>query len=335
MISSYYNHILSIDASHPMNISLVCPAYNEEQTIACTLQEVRKALESQSVVEQFELIVVDDGSEDRTVEEARKVTQVRVIQNIKNTGYGASLKRGILEAKYDIILIIDGDNTYPLDALKAMLEQMKNHAMVVGQRDLKLFEYSLTRRFAKWILKMLVYVISGQKVKDMNSGLRLIRKDAVKVFFPIISDGFSFTTTVTLAFYQNSLPIAYVPIEYRKRVGKSKIQPIKDTFQILLLILRTIVFFQPLRIFIFIAFLFFIFASSSLFFDVFIGRNITDKTVLFFATASAFFFAGLIADLIHRRFDILENKLEQTLSKEISDIQQDLPFQESGKTKGI
>jgi len=292
-----------------MNISAVVPAYNEEKGIYRSLKDLNAHLQAISQIAEYEIIVVDDGSKDSTVAEAKKVEIVKVIQNTKNQGYGASLKRGINEAKYEIILITDSDGTYPLDKLDLMCEAIRENEMVVGERNLKFFEYPILRRVAKWILRYLVYFIAAVKIKDLNSGLRLIRKDRVKQLFPIICDGFSFTTTVTLAFNHTGYSIKYIPIDYKKREGASKIRPFRDTLSIITLIFSTVMYFNPLKVFLFLAGIFFIFTIGSLFIDIFILKDITDKSIIFLSLSVILFFAGIFADLINKKFEVLNREI--------------------------
>lgn len=292
-----------------MDISVVCPVYNEEASIAEVLKDVREHLKNDRRVNHFEILMVDDGSEDQTLQRARQVSGVTILRNEVRRGYGASLKKGILAARYPIVLITDGDGTYPLDALGQMFDETPDYEMVVGERNLDQAGYSLARRIGKWALNLLVYNLTGRKIQDLNSGLRLMRKDAVIPFFPIISDGFSFTTTVTLAFLQSHLRVGFVPIQYRKRAGKSKIQPLRDTFRMIVQILQNIMFFNPLRIFASVAFLCFIFTALILFYDVVVRRNVGDAYLFFLIMGSTFLFAGLTADLIHKKFLLLEKKM--------------------------
>lgn len=296
-----------------MNISAICPAYNEEHAIVSVLKELKDSLGQQVAIDDFEIILVDDGSTDRTLEVAQRVEGVQILSNPTNMGYGASLKRGIQSAKYDIILIVDGDGTYPLNPLDGMLALMDANVMVVGERDLNLCGYPLARRIAKGILRTLVYALTGRKIKDLNSGLRLLRKEAVLPFFPIISDGFSFTTTITLVFVQSQSKVSFVPIPYRRRSGsgKSKIRPIRDTLRMVTQIFQNIMFFNPLRLFTRIAMLSFFVTALVLVFDIFVSRDVGDTYLFFLITGFAFFFVGLITDLIHKKFSFLESKMEQ------------------------
>lgn len=292
-----------------MNVSAICPVFNEEASVGEVLTDLRRHLQDHPKITRFEILVVDDGSEDLTSVKACGVPDVILLKNAARRGYGAALKRGISASQYDIVLMIDGDGSYPLDHLDPMLARMEDHDMVVGERDSGRADYPFPKRLGKAVLNLLVFALTGRKIKDLNSGLRLMRKDSVIPFFPIISDGFSFTTTITLAFFQSHMRVAYVPIQYRQRKGKSKIRPVQDTFQMIVQILQNIMFFNPLRVFASVALVNFIITAGFLFYDVLVRGNVGDAYLLFLISGFAFLFAGLMADLIHKKFLFLERKM--------------------------
>jgi len=291
-----------------MKLSILIPAYNEERGIYNTLQQVKQAVEKQDL-DDHEIIMIDDGSTDNTAEEAKKCEGAYIIQNERNLGYGASLKKGIRQARFNYILISDADGTYPLDKLNIMIQEIKSNDMVVGERKLKLLKYSILRRFAKILLRNLVYFITGLKIKDLNSGLRIFRKSAVQQFFPIIGDGFSFTTTISLALLQNGYRIKFIPIDYNARKGRSKIRPLKDTMSIIILIITTVMYFNPIKVLLPFAGLAFLGMIISLIFDIFVLHNITEKSLILLALGMAFFFGGIFADLLDKKFNVLFLKI--------------------------
>ena len=150
-------------------VSVIIPAYNEEGAIARQVETVRQVLLAGGY--QFEIMVVDDGSSDRTGEEALKA-EARLIKNIENLGYGASLKAGILAAKHDIIVIIDADGTYPPEEIPTLVADLEFADMVVGARIGEKVHVPLIRQPAKWFLRVLAERIAEQPIPDLNSGLR-------------------------------------------------------------------------------------------------------------------------------------------------------------------
>lgn len=282
--------------------SVVVPCYNEEDAIADTVRQIRSVLANGRP---YELIIVNDGSRDRTRERLDAVAaqdpELVVIHCPRNIGYGAALKTGIRRSRSEWIVITDADGTYPNDRIPEMVALAGESDMVVGARVAENVTYPLIRRIPKVFLRAYASWIAGQDILDINSGLRVFRKELSEKYFHILPDGFSFTTTITLAFLTNRFLVKYVPIGYSARVGKSKIRPIRDTLKFFQLILRTGMYFAPLRVFspfILVLGLGFLISFG---YDVFVLQNITDKTVLLlmFAMNTAFF--ALLADMIDKR----------------------------------
>ena len=229
---------------HDPAVTIVIPAYNEQGGIAASLDAVEHAIESSGW--KYEIIVVDDGSTDAT---ARLASEhgVEVVRLGTNRGYGAALKAGIAHAKFDWVAIIDADGTYPATALPELLQRVESNDMVVGARIGSQVRDPFARRPAKWVLRKFASILSGEAIPDLNSGLRVIRKSLVQKFSGILPSGFSFTTTITLALICCGYSVDYVPIDYFKRIGRSKIKPF-HAFKFAFLILRTIMLFRPMRI---------------------------------------------------------------------------------------
>jgi glycosyltransferase involved in cell wall biosynthesis len=221
--------------------SILIPAYNEAGCIATVIRELRRILQNQT----FEVIVIDDGSSDGTAKIAL-AEGVRVLQHKCNRGYGASLKTGILAAQNDCILIMDADGTYPAESIPEIINTLQESDMVVGMRAKE--NMALSRKPAKWILRHLAQHITTQKIPDLNSGMRAFRRKLVMRYFGVVSDRFSFTTTLTVALLSDNYVVTYLPIEYHQRVGKSKIVP-WDFINFMILILRLSMLFNPLKIF--------------------------------------------------------------------------------------
>lgn len=285
----------------PEAFSVIIPCYNEESVIGETAAVLSAALGDEAA---YECVFVNDGSTDGTAEKLADVERTydrfRVVEHERNLGYGAALKTGIRQAKHELIAIIDADGTYPIADLPRLVELMRGHDMVVGARTGKNVTYSKLRALPKYFLKRWVSLIANRKVPDINSGMRVFRKDVAKEFFGILPDGFSFTITITLAMLTNKRPTLFTPIDYHSRVGQSKIKPIKDTLRFITIIGRTGVYFAPLRIFMPVVGILLACGVLSLLYDISIG-NLTDKTVLIFVTAmNAAMFAAL-ADMLDKR----------------------------------
>lgn len=280
-------------------VSIVIPAYNEESAVRETVIELRKFFEVTDIT--AEIIVVDDGSTDNTAREA-KAAEARVIQHRSNRGYGASLKTGIIAASYDIIAITDADGTYPAKYLPEMLSELEFADMIVGSRTGADVHIPLSRRPAKWFLRVIANYVANTKIPDLNSGLRVFRRDVAMQYFAILSDQFSFTTTITLALLCDKYAVTYIPIDYRKRQGKSKIVP-WDAGSFAILIFRVAMLFRPLRVFIPLAILCIAYGSIKAAIDIFIllDRNISASAILAFVSALTMVLTGMLGDAVATR----------------------------------
>ena len=272
-------------------VSVVIPAYNEGAHIAQQVRDVQGAMAATGWT--YEIIVVDDGSTDTTAEEAA-TTGVRVVRRQQNLGYGASLKLGIRLAQYDWVLITDADGTYPVASIPDLLAQAATNSMVVGARTGNSVAVPLVRRPAKWFLNRLASYLAGQHLPDINSGLRLMRKSLVTRYEHLLPSGFSFTTTITLAAACNGHPFAYVPIDYHARLGTSKIRP-RHAYDFTLLIVRTIVFFNPLKVFLPLGALMALAGVAKIVYDIY-KDNLSESALLGILGALIVWTVGLLAD---------------------------------------
>lgn len=231
-------------------VTVVIPAYNEELGVRAQVESIRQVLSSYEIP--HEIIVVDDGSRDGTAQEALGAG-ARVLQHTQNRGYGASIKTGIAAAKHEKIVISDADGTYPSQEIPELVAKLETADMAVGARTGQEVHIPLVRRPAKWLLGRLANHIAGQSIPDLNSGLRAFRRECVRQYFPVLSNRFSFTTTVTLALMADDYRVVYHPINYYKRVGTSKITP-RHFMDFVILVVRMAMLFQPLKVFVPLAF---------------------------------------------------------------------------------
>ena len=278
-----------------MTLSVVIPAYNEEGSVLATVLDVRAVMDKTGIP--YEIIVIDDGSEDSTRKQA-EASGAMVLVNQVNTGYGASLKRGVRQAKYDFVAIMDADGTYPARYLPEFLALCRDQDMIVGDRGAAMKNVPLIRRPAKFILNKLASFLAERKLNDINSGLRVFRKSELIPFLPLLPQKFSFTTTITLCMSCNGKRMIYVPIEYGQRVGTSKIRPV-DFINFIILVLRVIVLFNPLRVFIPLGLGFLVVGILKLIYDISLW-NLSETAVFCFIAALMIWSLGLIADMISR-----------------------------------
>lgn len=284
-----------------MNVSVIIPAYNEGEIIGQTLDAIRNVLEQNNF--DYEIIVVNDGSSDKTGEIASGKAD-KLITHDFNCGYGGSIKAGVRQSKYDIILLTDADGTYPAREIPNILRYMEHYDMVVGARIGPKARIPFIRRPAKWILLKLANYLSESKIIDLNSGLRAVKKDVINRFNKLLPDGFSLTSTITLLMLTNGYQVKYIPINYNRRIGKSKIRPIQDTFNFFQLLIRISLLFNPLKIFFPIS-LMMIFASFFVFFysKFFLSYTLDITAVVLFVGGVQMLAIGMIADLINKRMD--------------------------------
>lgn len=284
-----------LPVSQPPELTVIIPAFNEEGGIRTTVERVQAVLNGMAC--RSELVVIDDGSKDRTAAEAA-AAGARVVAHPKNKGYGAALKTGILGTTATNILIIDADCTYPPEAIPRLWAKMDRHDMAVGSRPITSSGITWTRRPAKWFLNKLASYLVGQHIPDLNSGQRIMRRKVLLHFLPLLPMGFSFTSTITMAMLANGYPVAYEPIEYAVRTGHSKIRP-QDFGNFILLVVRAIVLFNPLKVFLPAGAVLFLIGVGKLAEDIYL-MNLSETAVMAFLSAIVVWSVGLLADMIAR-----------------------------------
>lgn len=278
-------------------LSVIIPAYNEEKAIGPTIRSIQKELSK--IDKNNEIIVVDDGSTDNTAKIARKIKKIKVISHESNRGYGSAIKTGLRNCSGKYVLIIDADQTYPPEEIHKLIPYIDSYDMVVGARTEDSAATPIIRRPAKFILSKLANFLTNTKIPDLNSGLRIFRKDLAMKFYSLYPNGFSFTITITLASLVNGYSVKYVPIKYRKRVGKSKINPLKDGLNFISLIIRIVTYFNPLKTFLLFSTILFVIAILVFLYSLLFLDRIMDATITILTVSSlqiALF--GILADLI-------------------------------------
>ncbi len=285
--------------NNEQGLSIVVPVYNEEHAIHDEMSRILAAAHALDCP--AELIVVDDGSDDETATKLAVFKKnITLVRHDTNRGYGAALKTGIRQARYHLVAITDADGTYPIEDLPGLLAMMDEADMVVGARTGANVQIPLVRRPAKWVLNMLANNLSGTHIPDLNSGFRVFRREVVQQYFHILPNRFSFTTTITLAMLADGYRVKYTSIDYAKREGSSKIRP-SDAMGFLVLILRTITYFNPLRTFVPVFAVLSTLSVIKLAYDVFWLENLTDTTTLLFLMSLQVMLIGVVADLIVKR----------------------------------
>jgi len=283
-----------------LSVAVLIPAFNEEGALADTVATI---LQQKALVPNLEVIVINDGSTDRTSEVARALP-VTLLEHETNRGYGASLKAGMQRTTAEYILIADADGTYPLEDIPKLLESAPHFEMVVGARTGAIVQVPLLRKPGKWIITRLAEYLSGRTIPDLNSGLRVFRRDVAMRFFSLYPDGFSFTTTITLAMLTNHYRVKFIPINYHKRIGKSSIHPVRDFTNFTILIIRICAYFKPLNVFVPPALLFIVAGLIKAGIDYHNNGHLGLLAIAVALTGVQMLFIGLLADLIDQRMKL-------------------------------
>lgn len=264
-----------------MKVSIIIPAFNEEKGIGLVIRKFKEVARKHKIV--IEIIVVDDASTDQTAKIA-KSQRVRVIIHPQNAGYGRALQTGIQAAKNENIIICDADGTYPVEELPQLLQFLdKGFDMVVGARKGRYFKGTLLKNPARLFFKLLSEFVTGTRIPDVNSGFRAFKKSEVLKFLRYTCPTFSFTTSLTLVYHLEGKFIKYYPIVYFPRKGKSKIRYFRDTLRAGQILTETVAFYNPIKLFLFIA-LFFIF-----FMLAFLGAFLLTREIIFLTLFSLCF----------------------------------------------
>ncbi|WP_375308430.1 glycosyltransferase family 2 protein [Bradyrhizobium sp. A11] len=233
-------------------ISVIIPALNERNGIVETIERGRAALEGAQLTP-YEIVIVDDGSVDGTGALAEQAG-AKVIRHPHNIGYGRSLKDGIRAASYDTIVISDADGSYPMEAIPGLVARYKQgFDMVVGARTGPNYRESMLKSPLRAILKAIVEFTANRDIPDINSGLRVFDRKVAISYFEHVSDLFSFTTSLTLAYMMNAKFVDYVEIDYKERIGRSKVNLFRDSIRTLQYVLEACTYYNPLKIFVLLA----------------------------------------------------------------------------------
>jgi glycosyltransferase involved in cell wall biosynthesis len=270
-------------------ITVVIPAFNEEQGITKVISALRKF----SFVN--EIIVIDDGSTDTTRQKAVECG-AKVVFHQENLGYGASLKTGIINSQNNVVAFIDADAQHNPDDLLKMSQLINDNDMVIGARNPGSHS-PLWRKPGKMFISMLANYLAGYKIPDLNCGLRLVRKKAIIPYLKVLPDKFSFSTTSTIFFIKDGLRVKFIPIDAQKRIGSSSLR-IRHGFDTIILIVRMITLFEPLKIFLPVSIAIFIFGLLWALDEVIRVGRFGATTLFLGITSLLVFFFGLISDQI-------------------------------------
>lgn len=277
------------------SLSVVVPARNEEPNLGGLLTELQQALGRLVQLEFVEVLVIDDGSTDRTGELAA-AHGARVVRHPEGLGNGAAVKRGIREAKGDWILLLDGDGQHPPAAIAGLVEMAEHHDLVVASRGGA--GGSLHRNFANRVYNRFASYVSSKTIPDLTSGFRLLRADVAKDLVWLLPNTFSYPTTITMSMLRGGFSVGFVPFEVRQRLGKSHIRLLQDGSRFFLIILRIATFYAPLRVFVPLSLLTFLAGLGWYAFTWFAYGRFTNMAVLLIGQAMVLFVLGLISEQV-------------------------------------
>lgn len=275
--------------AEPGQISIVIPAYNEAEIIGQVVMAMS------GTAQWREILVVDDGSTDDTGGIAA-AAGARVVRHPYNKGNGASVKSAIRNATGEFVLVVDGDGQHrPADALR-VAQQLGDYDLVVGARTMG--QASRTRGLGNAFLNRLASYLSGRDVPDLTSGMRGARLSMLREFIHLLPNGFSTPTTTTMAFLKAGYNVTFVPIEAQRRVGTSKINLSRDGMSFLLILLRVITIFSPLRIFLPVSLAAFAIGAAYAVFTILTETHVTNTSVLLIILSVIIFLVGLVSEQI-------------------------------------
>lgn len=280
----------SVSSPEPL-LSIIVPACNEEKAVADLVRGI-KTLPLPS----YELLVIDDGSLDATAKLAREAG-AEVISHPYNIGNGAAVKTGIRAARGRVLVFLDGDGQHnPLD-IPRLLPFIARYHMVVGARR-KSSQMSFHRRLANFIYNRFASLVAGFKIEDLTSGFRIMRREDALRFCDMLPNSFSYPATSTLAFLRSGRAVKYVPIETGPRQGRSKIRPLSDGFEFLMIILKVAMSFSPLRVFVPLSSFLFFLGLLRYAYTYFLTNRFTNMAQLLMNSAVIIFMLGLVAEQI-------------------------------------
>ncbi|MCB2183201.1 MAG: glycosyltransferase family 2 protein [Desulfobulbaceae bacterium] len=281
------------------DVTVLLPAYNEEQSIGETVKKIRQ------MYPDFEVLVVDDGSTDNTMHVAM-TAGATVWSQPYNIGNGAAIKKGLRTALGEWVIMMDADGQHDSADIARLLEFKGKYDMVVCARK-RGSDGAWHRNLANWIYNRIASYVTRFKVKDLTSGFRLVRRDEARKFIYLLPNGFSYPTTLTMAFLRSGHSVKYIPIKAKKRKGKSKIKLLQDGTRFLLIIARIATLYSPFRVFLPISFMFFIVGFCYYFYTFFSVGRFTNMSALLLSTSVIVFMIGLVSEQVTQmRYDRVE-----------------------------
>lgn len=286
-------------------ISIIIPAYREAAIIGEVVARIHAVMQADG--RPYEILVVDDGSEDETAARALEAGAC-TISHPYNIGNGAAVKTGIRHARGDILVMLDGDGQHAPEDIPRLLEKLNRYDLVVGART-RDSESQVHRDLANQVYNWLASYVCGRKIEDLTSGFRAMRGDLARGFVYLLPNTYSYPTTITLATVRSGRSLAYVPIRAARRVGKSKIRLLRDGTRFLMIILKIATFFSPLKVFVPASMVMFLTGFGyGLFKVLFLNDRYGPTSAMLMTVAVLVFLVGLVSEQVAQlRFDRSES----------------------------
>ena len=282
-----------------LDVSIILPVYNEAEHLVQEVSRVRVAMDASPY--SYEIIVINDGSSDDSAEVASRIEGIRFINFLQNRGSGSARKAGTQAARGRVTVWTDVDMTYPNDTIPQLVKELDGYDQVVGARTTEEGTVKALRVPAKWFIRKLASFLAGTKIPDLNSGFRAFRTDVARQYINQLPVGFSCVTTITMTFLAHGYSVKYVPIEYAKRAGESKFHWYKDTRRYATQVVRMILSYNPLRIFMPVGLGLVAIGVVKLIVDlVNLNMHVAADTLLILFAAFQVIAIGLLADLVTR-----------------------------------
>ncbi len=274
-----------------IELSIVLPAKNEEAGLALLLPRLR------AQYPQAEILLVDDGSTDGTARVAA-AAGAQVLRSPYSMGNGAAIKRGAAAARGRVIVFMDADAQHePKDIVALLAKLEEGFDMVVAARDGG-GQASRSRGLANGLYNKLSSWMTGHAIRDLTSGFRAVRANKFREFLHLLPNGFSYPTTITMAFFRSAYPVAYVPVQVKQRIGKSHIRPLRDGVRFLLIIFKIATLYSPLKLFVPVALTFFLTGISYYAYTFVTVHRFTNMSMLLFSASVIVFLIGLVSEQI-------------------------------------
>ncbi len=278
------------------DVSVVLPVYNERDHVVAEIDRIKAALDASDYT--YEIVVVDDCSTDGSNAVLQTVPGIRLITMPRNGGSGTVRRIGTRASRGDVVVWTDADMTYPNDLIPELVKELDGFDMIVGARTTEEGTIKALRVPAKWSIRKLAQYLSQTEIPDLNSGLRAFRREVADQYLHLLPAGFSCVTTMTMTFLANGYSVTYKPIAYSKRAGKSKFHPIKDTRRYALQVIRMILSYEPLRVFMPVGLLLGLLGAGKMMYDITANDvRIASNTLLVLFAAFQVIAIGLLADL--------------------------------------